>query len=197
MYLFLELLGTAAFAISGAMVGVEKKMDILGVMILGMTTAVGGGIIRDVIIGVVPPAAFQNPVYAFVAIGVSLIVFVPAIRNRINVRSPLINVVDAIGLGVFTVTGVRVGMAFNNMFLVVFLGVITGVGGGVVRDIFAARTPVIFVQHFYAVASMAGAIACAIIYPYSHSASTIATVALIIILRVLAARYDWNLPKVN
>lgn len=197
MYLILELLGTAAFAISGAMVGVEKKMDILGIVILGMATAVGGGIIRDVIIGVVPPTAFQNPVYALMAIMVSLIVFIPAIRTRINIDSPFINIVDAIGLGVFTVTGVNVGMEFNNLFLVVFLGVVTGVGGGVLRDMFAARTPVIFVEHFYAVASIVGAVVCALIYPYSHSASTILTIALIIILRILAARYRWHLPRVK
>lgn len=195
MYFVFEILGTVAFAISGAMVGIKNRMDILGVAVLGMTTAVGGGIIRDLIIGLTPPMAFQKPVYALVAIAVSLTVFLPPIRQHVNVDSPLLNLVDAIGLGIFTVTGVRAGMAYDSLFLQVFLGTLTGVGGGVMRDVFAAEKPMIFVRHFYAVASMTGAVICALLYGTDANLAMLAGTAVIIVLRILAAKYRWHLPK--
>lgn len=195
MHLILELLGTAAFAVSGAMTGIRNHMDILGVAVLGMTTAVGGGILRDVIVGMTPPTAFTTPVYALAALIISLIVFIPGIRGRVNTDSFALTLVDAVGLGVFTVVGVRSGMAWDNLFLQIFLGTVTGVGGGVLRDIFAMQKPVIFVKHFYAVASIAGAAVCALLYPLSPEPAMIAGACVIIVLRVLAARYRWNLPK--
>lgn len=190
-----EMLGTIAFAISGAMVGIRNKMDILGVVVLGMTTAVGGGIIRDLIIGITPPLAFQEPVYALVAIAVSLLVFLPPVRNRIDLDDALLNLVDAIGLGVFTVTGVKAGMSYGSLFLQVFLGVLTGVGGGVLRDVFANEKPMIFVRHFYAVASMCGALLCALLYPVNENAALLSGILIIIVLRILAAKFKWHLPK--
>ena len=195
MYLILELLGTVAFAISGATVGAMAHMDILGIVVLGLTTSVGGGIIRDLLIGVVPPVAFQQPVYALVAIAVSLLVFIPRIRSRINTNGVLLNLIDAIGLGVFTVTGVKSGFAFHNPFLQIFLGVVTGVGGGVLRDIFAMQKPMIFVRHFYAIASLLGAVCCLILLPVSENAAMISGISLIVVLRILAARFRWHLPK--
>ena len=195
MSFILEILGTVAFAISGAMVGIRAKMDILGVAALGLTTAVGGGIIRDVLIGVIPPVAFQKPVYALVAIAVSLIVFIPFFRNRINTDSFILNLFDAIGLGVFTVIGVRSGESFSNVFLQLFLGMVTGVGGGVMRDIFVNEKPMIFVRHFYAVASLIGAGICVVLSPVNSNAAMIAGAATIVVLRILAARFRWHLPK--
>ena len=195
MYAALEILGTIAFAISGAMVATEKKMDILGVIILGMTTAIGGGIIRDVLTGITPPLALQNPLYALVSIAVSIIVFLPFIRKRINVNDMLFIVIDAIGLGTFTVVGIESVSAFSNVFLQVLLGVVTGVGGGVFRDIFACEKPMIFVRHFYAVASLIGAILCVILYSHNKSLAMILGIAIIVIIRVLAAKFKWHLPK--
>lgn len=197
MRLILEIIGTIAFAVSGAMVGAKAKMDIFGVTVLGLTTAVGGGIIRDLLIGVIPPVAFQMPVYALVAIAVSLIVFIPAIRNRIDTDSFVINLVDAVGLGVFTVTGVQTGAAFNNAFLSIFLGAVTGVGGGVLRDIFAMRQPVIFVKRVYALASLAGAALCTALMPVSDNIAMLAGAVTVVVIRVLAAKHRWNLPKAN
>ncbi len=196
MYFILEILGTIAFAISGAMVGIEKKMDILGVVVLGITTAVGGGIIRDIIIGEIPPAAFQKPVYVVVAIVVSIAVFVPAVNKRIDINHPILIVIDAIGLGVFTALGVRAGLPYNT-FLQVFLGTVTGVGGGVLRDMFATEKPMIFVKHFYACASIIGAVVCAILFRYDENAAMTAGVIVVFILRILAARFKWHLPKAN
>ena len=191
----LEILGTVAFAVSGAMVAIDKKMDILGVAILGMTTAVGGGIVRDVIIGVTPPVAFSNPLYALLAIAVSCVVFLPFIRRHVNPDSMLFVIVDAIGLGTFAVIGVISGLPFGNLFLEIFLGTLTGVGGGILRDVFAAEKPMVFVKHFYASACIIGAVLCAVIYPYSRNIAMLTGIVSVIVLRILAARYKWHLPK--
>ncbi|MDO4490326.1 MAG: TRIC cation channel family protein [Lachnospiraceae bacterium] len=195
MYLFLEILGTIAFAVSGAMVAIRARMDLLGVVVLGMTTAVGGGIIRDVLIGVVPPMAFQKPVYAVVAIMVSLVVFLPKVRTRIHTDVFLFNLIDAIGLGIFTVVGVKAGIPFENPYLQFFLGTVTGVGGGVMRDVFASEKPMIFVKHFYAAASMIGALVCIALMPVSESAAMVVSAGVVVFLRILAADRKWNLPR--
>lgn len=195
MYNIFELLGTIAFAISGAMVAMEKKMDILGVAFLGMTTAIGGGIIRDILIGVTPPTVLTRPVYALISISVSLIVFIPKIRGLVNLNSTEMVLIDAIGLGTFTVIGCRTAIPFDNIWLQIFLGVITGVGGGVVRDVFAAQMPMIFVKHFYALASLSGAIVCSVLLPYNEDLAMAIGIVIIVILRMLAAKHKWHLPK--
>ena len=194
-YLICEIMGTIAFSVSGALVGIKKKMDVFGVTMLGLITAVGGGVFRDLIIGVNPPKAFQNPLYAFIAIAVAIITFLPAVRKLINLDQKLWVFIDAIGLAVFTVIGVKAGQQFNNIFLEIFLGTVTGVGGGVVRDICAQEMPMIFVRHFYACASIAGALICAVIYPVNSGIAVILGITVIIILRMLAAKYKWHLPK--
>lgn len=195
MIFALEIIGTIAFAISGAMVGIEKKMDIFGVLVLGMTTAVGGGIIRDLLIGVVPPMAFQEPVYALTAIAVSIIVFLPFVRNRINKISKMILLMDSIGLGIFTVIGIRAAAPFNNVFLSIFLALVTGVGGGVLRDVFAQDRPMIFVKHFYASAAIIGAVVSLLLWNINVETSMIVGAATVIVLRILAAKFRWHLPK--
>ncbi len=194
MILALELIAIVAFAISGAMVGISKKMDIFGVVILGTVTSVGGGIIRDLIIGYTPPVAFRHPVYALTAIGVSLLVFLPFIRSRINVNNWVLLIVDSLGLGLYTVLGVKAGMEFDNLFLTVFVGSITGVGGGVLRDVMAGERPMIFVKHFYALPTILGALTCALLWPVNDTAAMIAGASLIVILRLLAAKFRWNMP---
>lgn len=194
MYTLLEIIGTIAFAISGAMVAAEKKMDVMGVVVLGVTTAIGGGIIRDVLMGITPPASLQNPLYAFISIGVSLLMFLPFLRNRIHMDHMIFVVIDALGLGTFTVVGIETAAVLGNAYLQIFLGVLTGVGGGVLRDLFADRTPVIFVKHFYATASLIGAAVCAALYPVNHEIAMLTGMAVIVVLRVLAARYRWHLP---
>jgi uncharacterized membrane protein YeiH len=197
MYFIFEIIGTIAFAVSGAMVAVQKKMDILGVVILGVTTAIGGGITRDILMGVTPPRSLTNPLYAGIAIAVSLLVFFPPVRGRINVNNMAFVALDALGLGTFTVIGIETAYVLNNIFLQVFLGVLTGVGGGVMRDIFAAEKPMIFIKRFYAVASLIGAIVCVIVYPFNKNGAMIIGIITIIILRILAAKFKWNLPKVK
>lgn len=196
MYFVLEIIGTIAFAISGAMVGIQKKMDILGVVVLGMTTATGGGIIRDLIIGKTPPVAFEKPVYALVSILVSLVVFIPSISKKIDTESTVLCFIDAVGLGVFSVVGVSAGAEFNNFFLSIFLGTITGVGGGVLRDIFADQTPSIFVRHLYAIVSIVGSTICVLlIKSINTNNAMIISIVFIVVFRMLAAKYKWSLPK--
>ena len=201
--LILEIIGTVAFAVSGAMTGLSKKMDIFGVVILGLTTAVGGGMIRDLVLGLTPPAMFTNPIYAAVAAVVSVIVFLPAVRRWLTaygrVREILMLVMDSLGLGVFTVVGIQrayTATEHRGMFLLVFVGVVTGVGGGLLRDVMAGNTPYIFVKHVYASASIVGAILCAALWvPLGATTAMILGASVILIVRLLAAHYHWSLPK--
>lgn len=202
----LELIGTVAFAASGALVGSEQKMDIFGISVLGVITAVGGGMIRDVILGIIPPGVFQNPVYAAVAVITSVLVFFLLYFKRELLEEnvaydKVMLIMDSVGLGIFTVvgvnTGIRQGFA-DNTFLLVFVGTITGVGGGLLRDMMAEVPPYIFVKHIYACASIVGAIVCVYTYRwFGVVASLIFGSAAVILVRHLAAHYRWNLPKVK
>ena len=190
----LELIGTAAFAVSGAIVGIKKQMDLFGVIVLGVCTAVGGGIVRDVILGVTPPATFHDPVYTLTAAAVSA-----RVGRHEPVFDRLLLVMDAVGLGVFTVVGVQCAYRqaeHDTLFLTVFVGLITGVGGGVLRDVFSGERPYIFVRHFYACASIIGALICALCWDrLGANAAMLFGAAAIVVLRLLAAYYHWSLPK--
>ncbi len=198
----LEIIGTVAFAWSGAIVGIKKEMDVFGVVILGTVTSVGGGIIRDLILGKTPPTTFVNPVYALVAMAVAIITFIPFVRRQFlmhqkrNEISML--VMDSLGLGIFTVVGIGVAyeVAQFNILLFSFVGVITGVGGGVLRDMMAGQTPYIFVKHFYACASLIGALLTIVLIPLCGiTPAMLIGAAAVIILRFLAAYYRWSLPR--
>ena len=166
----MEMVGTIAFAASGAMVAVDRAMDIFGVIVLGVTTAVGGGAVRDVILGIVPPAMFQHPVYTVVATVTSCVV--------LN-------------------TGIAHGY-MDYTFLLVFLGTVTGVGGGLLRDVMAGVPPYILVRHIYACASIVGAIVCVVLYRnFGAVAAMVGASAVVILIRYLAAHYRWNLPKLT
>ncbi len=201
--LFLELVGTFAFAVSGALVGLKKEMDIFGVAILGLCTAVGGGLIRDLVLGVTPPMMFQKPVYAAVAVVTSLLVFLKPLRRYLSrshrIFDGMMLVMDSLGLGVFTVVGVQAAYRVNTesgLFLLCFVGVVTGIGGGIVRDVLAGNTPQVFVKHFYACASLLGALGCALVWPWLGSAAALlGGAALVLLLRLCAAHFRWSLPK--
>lgn len=201
--LVLEIIGTVAFAVSGAMTGLKRQMDIFGVVILGLTTAVGGGIIRDLLLGITPPNTFQNPLYAFIAIGTALIIFIPAIHRwllrRTRIYETVLIYADALGLGIFTVIGIRVAFEISvdfNKFLLIFVGLVTGVGGGIMRDILAGNTPFIFIRHVYAVASLLGAVVCVILWTMAGSVvAMLAGLVLIVVVRLLSFHFKWNLPR--
>lgn len=202
-----ELIGTVAFSASGAMVGINRRMDIFGVCVLGVFTAVGGGMIRDIILGNVP-SALTDPTYVIVAFLTALILF-----SALYIKKELLHgkfraaydslmlIMDSLGLGIFTavgiLTGIRAGYV-ENSFLLVFLGTLTGVGGGLMRDIMAGISPYIFVKHIYALASIAGGCAFVLIYKFfGEIAALIVSSALVFIIRLLAAHFHWNLPKLK
>ena len=205
----LEIIGTIAFASSGAMVAIEKKMDIFGVNILGATTAVGGGIMRDVILGLTPPTAFAKPVYILFAVATSTLLFFIVYINPDIIHSKIkckyydriMLWCDTVGLGIFTVLGVQTASKFvrENMFFFVFIGVLTGVGGGVLRDIMARETPYILVKQIYACASIVGGIVFVLCQRTSMTNMTamLLGMAVTVIIRSMAAHYNWNLLRIH
>ncbi len=201
-----DLIGTFAFALSGAITGLQNRMDILGVCVLGLTTACGGGITRDLLLGITPPSAFRDPIFLCVALGVSILVFIPWLRRLLFANRQFFDCMllwtDSAGLGIFTVCGVQVAMTAghgDNAILVLFVAALTGVGGGVLRDIFAGDRPYIFIKHFYACAAFAGALVCYLPWRYLPQIPTnldmIAGFAVVLILRLCAAHFHWSLPK--
>lgn len=202
-FFLFEMLGTIAFAASGALLGIRKGMDIFGVCILGLTTACGGGMVRDVLLGNTPPNAFQNPTASAVAIGASLILFLPGVRHLLTANQRRYDLsmllMDSAGLGIFTVMGIRVAWSCverPSLYLLVFVGVITGVGGGVIRDVMAGDTPYIFVKHIYACASLAGALLCGLLWEMTgEMAAMLLGAGTVLLLRLLSAHYRWNLPR--
>lgn len=205
-FLVCEWLGTAAFAISGAMVAIDTGMDLFGVIFLAMITALGGGTLRDVLIGYFPPRMFTNYQFLLLAVACAVTVFLLAdLYKERYVQSErgierVNNVFDAIGLGVFAVSGARIGMEAgftDNAFLVTFLGMTTAVGGGMIRDVLLQRIPFVLNKRIYAVAAIAGALTYWVIeYVFrmpvmAYSVGWLATVTL----RMLATIYKWNLPR--
>lgn len=204
----LDLVGTIAFAISGAFVGIRKGMDIFGVNVLAVTTACGGGLMRDLIIGSIPPQMFRNPFFVGVAIVVANVVFLLMYLHRHMPRrlAPLYDRMlfwfDSLGLAAFTVDGVMAGIAMghgDNEFLVCFLGFMTAVGGGALRDVLASQMPDIFRKHIYAVAAIAGAVLMVVLLRLfeSQRIAMMGGFLLVLVLRKLAAHFRWNLPKVK
>lgn len=199
----LQLIGTASFAVSGAMTAMRKGMDVLGVTVLGLTTAVGGGILRDVLLGRTPPAIFSDPLTVAVAAAAAVLVFIPAVRRRLlktrRIYDLTMRLTDSLGLGIFTVIGAQTActaLGHANWFTIAFLGTITGVGGGVLRDVLAGDLPYIFRKHIYAVASLAGALTWVAVHRFWNDAmAMLIGGGLIVVIRLLAAHFRWSLPK--
>ena len=204
----LELLGTVAFTLSGVMVALEKRLDLLGVVVLGTVTAVGGGGLRDVLLGELPPMLFRDPIYVTVAVAVSLVSFYIAYAMgdrfyaHLEKLSPMINMPDAVGLGIFVVVGVRAAIRAgyqDNAFLSVFVGTVTGVGGGLMRDQLAGRIPMVLQKHIYAIAALVGAVTYYTMVRLGilEWLALITGSGLVILIRLLAAHFRWNLPRIG
>ena len=202
----LELIGAAAFAISGAMAAIKRKADIFGVVFLGVITALGGGVIRDVLIGQLPPKMFISYAYLLASLLVSLIVFFDAYIRREKYfankdkLSEINNIFDAVGLGVFTVSGMNTAMGVSdNVILILTLGVITGVGGGMLRDMMTNTMPKVLRKRVYAVASLIGGALYYVLHliGVNDILSAVIGMVTIFVLRVLATVYKWNLPSVK
>lgn len=197
VYYLLDLLGTFAFAISGATAAKQNGLDLFGICVVAFTVACGGGIIRDLCIGAIPPAGLTTWYYLATAIAASgMTIGLFPVVQRLN-RPVLL--FDAAGLSLFAVTGTQKALAFgHNGEAAVLLGVITAVGGGVMRDILLRRVPVILEKEIYASAALIGALIVALgNYLKWLTSDWLAIIALIacFTLRILALHYHWNLPS--
>lgn len=203
-----EFIGTIAFSISGALLAIQKRLDLFGILLLGIVTALGGGTVRDLILGHTPPRVFYNFQYVCLAALSALLVFFAAKRSKrsyegfTGAADFLMVFCDALGLGIFAVIGTQAGIQAgygDNMFLCVFLGMTTGVGGGILRDIMCNDIPFVLRKHIYAVAAIAGSMLFYILLlvGLDETLATLAGMLVTLALRLLAWRFKWNLPRVN
>ncbi len=206
--LLTDIVGTIAFAVSGAVVAIRKEMDVFGVNILAVVTATGGGVLRDLMLGKAPPSCFRDRRDIYITILTADIVFLFLFFNRKKSKEVLKQIYnflyflfDTLGLAAFTVNGVAIGFnypIFYSTFLIVFMGMITGVGGGIIRDILAMEMPAIFVRHIYACASLIGAITTTILWVHTTpNTGMLVGFLVVILIRCLAKHYDWNLPRIT
>lgn len=203
----IEMIGVAASAIAGAMVAMDKKADIFGVLFLAIITAFGGGMIRDTMLGEVP-RVFTNYFYLLLTVGAALIIFLDAYARNEHYKAnkekfnAYVNIADALALASYTITGIDVAVevkGMENVLLVIACGMITGFGGGMFRDVLTNCMPAVLYKRVYAVASLLGAV----LYYYElragmpKLAGSITAMAVIVVTRLLATKYKWNLPKAD
>ena len=195
----LDLFGTMAFAVTGAFKAIEHKADIVGIIILATITGVAGGTIRDVILGKDLPNSLIDPSYVIITVVSAIVIFL--LHSKMKKHWNIFLKFDAIGLGVFTVIGAT--FAYNmfgmNFLVIVLSGMLTAIGGGILRDVFVSQTPIVFVKELYASASFLGAAVFYLVILLTNDvyAGTISGLLLATGLRMVAMKYNWNLPKVK
>ena len=196
MLLALDLLGTFAFALNGALTALRvARLDVVGVVGLGTTTAIGGGVVRDVLLGDVPPATFSDWRYLAVAAGGGLIAFVFG-RHLERLTTP-ITVLDAAGLSLFAVTGTGKALALGlGPAQAVILGALTGVGGGTLRDVLVRQIPAVLTSGLYAIPALIGATATVVVaaLDVSGPVTTVGAAALCFGIRMVGVHYDLDAP---
>jgi len=197
----LVIIGTVSFAVSGVMAAGRADMDWLGAFVLALVVAVGGGTIRDLLTGQIPVNWITEPWPIFVAMGAAAIaLIILRFRPTLDLESaPLGLVADALGLSAFVVVGTQVALNTNlSGFLAVLLGTVTGVGGGVIRDILTGTKPAVLVGQVYAAAGIAGATVYVLMIAggLSIALSTVVSVILILVIRLASIKWGWQLPKV-
>lgn len=193
----LDLFGTMAFAVTGAFKAVEHKSDIVGVLILSTITGVAGGVIRDIIFGKFPPTAVINPLYIIITISTGVVIFLlyPILKTHWNLFLKF----DAVGLGVFTVIGSA--FAYNifglNFLTMSFAGVLTAIGGGILRDALVNEIPIVFTKELYATASFIGIVILFVMLSININLSlaSIPTIVVVTSIRLIAMKFNWNLPR--
>ena len=194
--LYLDYFGTVAFAVTGAFKAIEQKSDLVGVAILSTIAGLSGGIIRDVLFGRFPPAALSDPTYFVLTIFTGFVVFFS--YHKIKKHWNVFLKCDAVGLGVFTIIGATVAFAIfgPNLLLITFAGLITATGGGILRDVFVNEMPLVFVRELYATASFGGVLVFyALVLLADPMIAAITGIITATGIRLLAMKYDWNLPK--
>jgi uncharacterized membrane protein YeiH len=194
---FFDLFGTMAFAVTGAFKAIEHKFDIVGIIILSTITGVAGGIIRDIALSSIPPNAVVNPLYIIVTVSVAVISFFvyPSLKKYLD----LLLKFDAIGLGVFTIIGATI--AYNlfglDFLAMAFAGVLTAIGGGILRDVFVNEIPIVFVKELYASTSFIGIIIffAMLSSGISLDLAVLPSIGTVTGIRLIAMKYNWNLPR--
>lgn len=212
VFFAIEIIGVIAFAISGALVAIHRENDWFGVLFLALITTFGGGIMRDLIIGVTPPRFFTSmPIHVTVCAATALAVFIFAavfksayVRNEQTVKK-INNYFDAVGIAVFSVVSVRIVIdecGPDNAFLAITMGMISAIGGGILRDLILRDIPFVLRKHVYAVAALAGAVLYYVLSVHLIGGSElgeliakISGVILVFVIRVLATVFKWNMPK--
>ena len=195
----LDLLGTAAFAASGALAAIRREMDLFGVLMLGLVTACGGGTVRDLMLGDTPPFIFKDETYLYLSATVSLLVFV--FRNHLEFLHHPLHYFDAVGLGTFVVIGTGKALEFKlGLFGSVMMGVMTATAGGMIRDLLSAQVPMVLQREVYASACLVGGTMLYLLQRHTTIPQTwalLASALLVIAMRLLAIRYNWALPRAN
>ena len=202
----MELIGTIAFAISGALIAVRRSLDLFGVVLVGCITSVGGGIMRDLFLGKTPPSIFSNVIVLVIAAITSIVVFIVSYLNANKFESlekrieSINNFFDAVGLATFSAIGTEMACESGFLDMAVFsisMGLLTGIGGGIIRDVLVDSTPYVLKKHIYALASIIGSTIYYLIRINGNKivALTVA-IPIIVIIRLLAAKYRWKLPKI-
>lgn len=192
----LDLLGTSAFAISGALAAMNRRLDLFGIFIIAFVTAIGGGTIRDILIGNTPVTWMENTIYIYL-IGVVSIISI-LYRKQLDHLKTSLFLFDSIGLGIFTITGVELGIQNGlNPIISITLGAMTGTFGGVIRDILCNEIPVIFRKEIYATASILGGLAFVLLYELEVNQDFIyiVTSLTVILLRLMAVKFKISLPS--
>ena len=196
LVLILDLFGTVAFAVTGAFKAIEHKSDIVGIIILATITGVAGGVLRDVVFGRIPPLAIVNPLYLVITVATGVAIFF--LYHTLKKHWNLFLKFDAIGLGVFTIIGAT--FAYNlfglNFLAMAFAGVLTAVGGGILRDVFVNELPIVFVKELYASASFIGVVVFFALLTAGTdlNLAAIPSIVAVTALRLLAMKHNWNLP---
>ena len=192
----LDLFGTISFAVTGAFKAIENKSDIVGVLLLATITGVAGGTIRDIVLGRFPNS-LTDPAYVILTVVSGIIIFL--LYSRVKQHWNLFLKFDAIGLGVFTIIGASFAYGiFGLNFLVILLsGVLTAVGGGILRDVVVNQVPIVFIKEFYVSASFVGILSFYFILYFGGDIyqATFPSVLLVILLRLIGMKYNWNLPR--
>jgi len=194
-----DIAATGLFAIEGATAGAAAGLDLLGVLVVGFSTALVGGVIRDLLLGDAPPAALRSPVRIIVALAGSVLAFVLAAAS-VDIPAAVLTTLDAAALALFAVTGADKALQHgSNLWVVVMLGTITGVGGGVVRDVLLNRVPFVLTSSVYATAAAAGALVFGLLgrARVPALAAMTAGFAVCFVLRILAVVFGWQLPHLG
>ena len=199
LLLVIDLIGTFVFAVEGASAAIQGNLDVLGLMVLAFATALGGGIIRDVLIGAVPPNSIKDWRYPAIAFaGGAVVFFQSSFVNQ--VPASLIVTLDAAGLALFAVAGAAKALDYGiHPFLAMLMGGVTGVGGGTIRDVLLARIPSVLRSDVYAAAALAGAAAMILALKLKMRPALASTIGIVVcfVLRMIAVHQHWNLPRVH